>query len=246
MQYQFLHVTDRELLDRVYRFRYKIWCEELGYIAPNSEKKEQDVYDDYSDQFAILDSNDEICATMRLIHHSPIGYPTEKFLKLDDETKIYRRDRLGEMSRIFLNPKNRNLRDTKILINAIVKSLAYIKIKEHGISYCYGAVDPTFLKLINMFKIPYVPIADTGIYNGAKRYPVILYTNALEYQNPQLIKQWNRLKIIHSLKACRRWNRLRSILGFCTFNNSQKPNPLTQKYACEYNVSYDNLKQITI
>lgn len=241
MQYQFLHVTDRELLDRVYRFRYKIWCEELGYIEPNSEKKEQDIYDDYSDQFAILDSNDEICATMRLIHHSPIGYPTEKFLNLDDETKIYKRDRLGEMSRIFLNPNNRNLRDTKILINAIVKSLAYIKIKEHGISYCYGAVDPIFLKLINMFKIPYVPIADTGIYNGAKRYPVILYTNALEYQNPQLIKQWNRLKIIRSLRVCRRKDGIRRILGFKTHTSNQKSDFLIHRPTQSSIASYNNL-----
>lgn len=192
MQYRFLHVHDDELLERIYRFRHQVWCEEFNYIPHKEDKREVDEYDQYCDQFAVLDSTDEICATMRLIHHSPIGYPTEHFLKLDDETKIYRREKLGELSRILIGAKHRNMKETKIFISSLVKSIAYLKMKEYGIEYCYGSLEDKFLRLVNMFKVPYVPISQASEYNGAHRYPAILYTTALEFENPQLLKQWKK------------------------------------------------------
>jgi hypothetical protein len=83
------------------------------------------------------------------------------------------------------------MKETKIFINSLVKSIAYLKMKEYGIEYCYGSLEDKFLKLVNMFKVPYVPISHTNEYNGAHRYPAILYTAALEFENPQLLKQWN-------------------------------------------------------
>ena len=193
MQYQFLHVHDRALLDKVYRFRFKIYCEESDALDPNNypDKKETDAYDQYCDQFAILNSDEEICCTMRLIHHSPIGYPTANYLEFDKKIHCYHEEKIGEMSRIFIDKKYRNMHDTKIFINSIVKSLAYKKIKEYGIEYCYGALESRFLKLVNMFKIPYMPIGEAQLNYGKKRHPSILFTADLEEQNPQLLKHWD-------------------------------------------------------
>jgi N-acyl-L-homoserine lactone synthetase len=199
MKYHFVHVTNEEILDKVYRFRYKVMHKELGWIKANIDEKESDAYDEYCDQFAILNCEGEICCTMRLIHHSPIGYPTERFLDIKQSQYQFDRDKLAEMSRIFIDPKYRNMRETKIFISSIVKSLAYEKIKEHGIEYCYGMLETKFLKLVNMFKIPYQPISELEQDYDKLKYPSMLYVKELEKQNPQLEKYWIKYKKISVL-----------------------------------------------
>lgn len=194
MIYSFIHVTNEEILDKVHRFRYKVMHKELGWIKPNKEEKETDAYDKYCDQFAILNANGEICCTMRLIHHSPIGYPTERFLNLNLPQYQFNRDKLAEMSRIFIDPRYRNMRETKIFISSIVKSLAYEKIKEHDIKYCYGMLEHKFLKLVNMFKIPYSPISGIEQDYDKFKYPSMLKVEELEKINPQLKKYWKKHK----------------------------------------------------
>ena len=86
------------------------------------------------------------------------------------------------------------MRETKIFINIIVKSLAYEKMKEHGIEYCYGLLEPSFIKLVNIFKIPYEPVSDLKqVYNKLK-YPSIVHIKKMEKLNPQLEKHWEKYK----------------------------------------------------
>ncbi len=191
MKYNFIHVTNNEILDKVHRFRYKVMHNELSWIKANVDGKETDIYDNYCNQFAILNSDGEICCTMRLIHHSPIGYPTERFLDIKQHLYQLDRDKLAEMSRIFIDPRYRNMRETKIFISTIVKSLAYEKIKEHGIEHCYGMLEQKFLKLVNMFKIPYKAISKLEQDYDKFKYPSILHVEELELQNPQLEKYWD-------------------------------------------------------
>jgi len=200
MQYSFIHVTDEEILDKVFRFRYKIMHGELALIQTSECEKETDAYDQYSDQFAILNSAGEICCTMRLIHHSPIGYPTERFLDLTRPEYSFERDKLSEMSRIFIDPKHRNMHETKIFISSIVKSLAYEKIREHGIEYCYGMLEEKFLRLVNMFKIPYQSISGPEHDFNKQKYPSMLHVKELETLNPQLEKHWDayqKVSVLH-------------------------------------------------
>ncbi len=199
MKYQFLHVTDQNILDKVHQFRYKVMHEEMGWIKSNMNKKETDAYDQYCDQFAIINIDGEICCTMRLIHHSPIGYPTERFLDLKLPQYSFNRDKLAEMSRIFIDMRYRNMRDTKIFISSIVKSLAYEKIKEHGIEYCYGMLEKKFLKLVNMFKIPYQPIDELKRDYDKLKHPSMLQVKELEIQNPQLLNYWEKYQKISVL-----------------------------------------------
>ena len=125
---------------------------------------------------------------MRLIHHSPIGYPTEKFI---DPAKIeaYKEEKRCEMSRIFIARPYRNLRQSKFFINGIVKNLAYKKMKEYGLEYCYGALEKSFLKLVNMYGIPYHPIDKAQTNYGKIRYPSLLIVKELEEKNPDITLQ---------------------------------------------------------
>jgi N-acyl-L-homoserine lactone synthetase len=171
--------------------------EELGWIEANASEKEIDDYDAYCNQFAILNSLGDICCTMRLIHHSPIGYPTERFLNLEEEQYQFERDKLAEMSRIFIAPQYRNMRDTKLFLNTLAKNLAYEKIKEYGIEFCYGMMEKKFLRLVNMFQIPYKPIGKLEQDYDKLKYPSIMHIKELERQNPQLEQYWQRDKKVY-------------------------------------------------
>ena len=188
-----MEVIDSEMLDDVFRFRYKIVSEEhtfTDFMKTHDfpDKKETDTYDPYSIQFAALNENNEICATVRLIHHSPIGYPTENKMKFDIDKSIFERDKLGEMSRIFVDPEIRCIQTTKIIIQH-VKEAMYFKMKELGVEYTYGALEKSFIRLLKIYKMPYEMIGEEQDHMGF-RYPCVLYTDKLGSDNPEIVKLW--------------------------------------------------------
>ncbi|MBU1658285.1 GNAT family N-acetyltransferase [bacterium] len=193
MDFRFLEVKDSELLKKVFAFRYKIVFNEYQeYIQANNLQNEQeiDIYDEYAVQFAVLDEDGEICATVRLIHNSPLGYPTEESLVFDKD--VFERDKLGEMSRIFIDTKYRDLKTTKKIIHHLKEPL-YTKMMELGIKYSYGSLEGSFLRLLKMFKIHYDTIGEEQIHKFmCKRYPCILYTQVLGDENPEIIENWNK------------------------------------------------------
>lgn len=196
MEFKFVEVQNQALLDRVFRFRYEVSCEEKHIFDPNDfpEGLERDRFDDYSDQFAVLDASGDVCATVRLVHHSSIGYPMEEYLEFDRSGHDFDPERLAELSRIFIHAKYRNMRDTKTIIQGLIEKMIYDKIKGYGISYCYGTLEQSFIKLLNIFKVPYVAIGEGQLRYGAVRYPCIMYTEALEAKNPGLLEHHRRLR----------------------------------------------------
>ncbi|MBE0514350.1 GNAT family N-acyltransferase [Sulfurimonas sp.] len=190
MNFTFLEVCDKELLERVFAFRYKILLEtypEYLEVSGYSDAKEHDKYDNYSVHFAALDDDGEVCATVRLIHHSPIGYPTENSMAFDNS--MFKRDKLGEMSRIFVDTKYRNIQTTKKIIQA-VKTFMYIKMMKLGIEYTYGSLEESFLRLLRIYKMNYNTLGKKQKYEHADvgmRYPSILYTERLGADNPEII-----------------------------------------------------------
>lgn len=191
MNFTFLEVSDKELLERVFAFRYKIFLEiypKYLEISGFTEPKEHDKYDKYSVHFAALDKEGEVCATVRLIHHSPIGYPTENSMTFDNT--MFERDKLGEMSRIFVDAKYRNIQTTKKIIQE-VKTFMYIKMMKFGIDYTYGSLEYSFLRLLRIYKMNYEIIGKKQKYENVDvgfRYPSILYTERLGLDNPDIVE----------------------------------------------------------
>ncbi len=193
VNFTFLEVTDKELLDKVFIFRYKVleevypkYLHKAGIVGI----KEHDKYDPYAIHFAALDKEGEVCATVRLIYHSPIGYPTENSTQFDNS--MFDRDKLGEMSRIFVGAHYRDMKTTKIIINEF-KKLTYLKMMKIGVEYSYGYLEESFLRLLKIYKMPYHPIgAIHQDENLGLRYPCILYTEELGTTNPEFIKLWEQ------------------------------------------------------
>jgi len=193
--FTFLEVNDKKLLDKVYEFRYKVFME----IYPKYIQKlglenarEYDKYDEYSVHFAALNEKNEVCATVRFIHHSPMGYPTENNTKFDNS--MFKREKLGEMSRVFVEKKYRNIKTTKIIMEA-VKEFMYIKMKRERIEYTYASLEENFLRLLKIYKIFYQPVGEKQRHGDfGLRYPCILYTEELGAENPELVKLWEQQK----------------------------------------------------
>lgn len=191
MNFTFLEVEDSELLERVFAFRYKILLEIYPeYIEALNllDNKEYDKYDTYSVHFAVIDKEDEVCATVRLIYNSPLGYPTENSMTFDNS--MFERDKLGEMSRIFVDAKYRNIQTTKIIIKNL-NELIYFKMMELGIEYTYGSLEENFLRLLRIYKMNYATIGEKQEHGSfGFRYPSILYTKQLGVDNPKIIELW--------------------------------------------------------
>ena len=191
--FKFIRVDeDKELLKKIFRFRCQILCDELRIFDRKNYTNglEIDRYDKYSIQYVALNEKIEISATVRLIHHSPIGYPTENSMKIDDNIKnSFDRNHLGEISRIFIAKKYRNFKDTKYIVESFKKFL-YSDMKKNDIRYSYGALEKSFFRLLKIYKMRYEIIGELQEYGG-KRYPCILYTSTLEKDNPHLLKEKN-------------------------------------------------------
>lgn len=193
MNFTFLEVTNCDMLEKVFAFRYKVLLEIYPEYIQNScfkDKKDNDKYDQYSFNFAALDEDGEVCATVRLIHNSPVGYPTENGMIFDKD--MFERDKLAEMSRIFIDTKHRNMKNTKIIIEQIKKML-YFKMLDLGIEYSYGSLEASFLRLLKIYKICYTTIGEEQMHKHVGlRYPCILYTKQIKIDNPELFKLWKK------------------------------------------------------
>lgn len=177
------------MLEKVFAFRYSVFLEIYPHYLQKSgftDDKEHDMYDSYSTHFAAIDKDGLICATVRLIYNSPIGYPTQNGMHFDK--KMFAQDKLAEMSRIFVDAKYRNIKTTKLIIEE-VKKFMYAKMLKLGIEYSYGSLEKSFLRLLRMYKMPYKIIGEAQSHGEfGLRYPCILYTNELGRENPELIK----------------------------------------------------------
>jgi len=67
-------------LEKAYQFRYKIFCEELGWLPLNPDKKESDEYDQFSIHFGVFSKDG------RLVGYSRFILPKRNFM-LEKEFK---------------------------------------------------------------------------------------------------------------------------------------------------------------
>jgi len=194
VNFTFLEVDNNSLLEKVFAFRYKVITEAeifQGYVRDTefTDNKESDKYDPFSIHFVALNDNGEICATVRLIHHCPYKYPTEN---MTFNTDNFQRDKLGEISRIFIHPQYRDLKTTKEIIGNF-KKLLYIKLMDFGVEYSYGALMPNLIRLLKIFKMHYYELSEMQMLGSmGLRYPCILYTKKFGEDNPELIEAWKK------------------------------------------------------
>lgn len=103
---------DPELLEKTYRLRYDVYCEETGFLNPHEyqDKIETDAYDllNRSLHFAALDGEKNLVGSIRLILNSDLPFPLEKmcpslFINTDNIPK----NNIAEISRLVIQKAKR-------------------------------------------------------------------------------------------------------------------------------------------
>jgi N-acyl-L-homoserine lactone synthetase len=182
--FTFQVVDTSELLEKTYRFRYEIAHDELDRIESNDNKIETDEYDKYSIHFVALDNDGNICATVRGIFNSPIGYPTPK--NLSTKLSIYENSdkNFAELSRIFIAKDVRTIKNSSYIIKNFLKLISYY-IELYDVDYIYGGLEKSFIKLLHIMKVKFHVIGEASEYYGT-RYPTVLVWEELVKDNPEL------------------------------------------------------------
>ncbi len=185
--FSFAAAKDGELLTKVYRFRYAIACEELGVYKKEDlpDGLEKDEYDNYCEHFAVLDESGEVAASIRFVHHSPIGYPTQNAFDLNLKKLGLNEDNAGELSRIFIRADCRGMKESREIFRLMKKNI-FMHAFNLGVEFTLGSVEKRFYLLLRRFGFPYEIIGNGKIYAKKERFPVLLSTKECIEANKKL------------------------------------------------------------
>ena len=177
-------VNSPELLDKVLRLRYQVYCNERKFVKPQNcpDEIESDRYDPYSIHFAASDRYGVVGA-MRLVLDSPYGFPFEEhcrgglYADIDDNS----RKAAAEISRLviskssrrrvsggqeYFNKNNDSSHDPEVenLVRRF-KPIAlgmyreiYIETKAMGIKYWYALMEKPLYMLLQKYGFEFMPI----------------------------------------------------------------------------------------
>lgn len=196
-QFIFTRVDDKELLEEVYRLRYKVYCEERGFedAEDHPEGIERDIYDQHSVHFAALRRSDRfLIGTMRLILDSEHGFPIERHSSIDSDLSHLRRGYLAEISRFAVSKEIRRdaccpgplyvdcympLPAHQVLENrcdnqefCVILGLYAVMYRESirlGLTHWYGLMARSLHVLLRRKKIPFHPVGPEIDYHGVRR-----------------------------------------------------------------------------
>lgn len=69
-------------MEEVFKLRYKVYCEEKGYMNPNNLQMSFDEYDHYSTIF-IVRYKKKMVSTIRMTYNSHLGFDIEKYFNIN-------------------------------------------------------------------------------------------------------------------------------------------------------------------
>jgi N-acyl-L-homoserine lactone synthetase len=117
MSFKVICVSDEIELKKVYKLRYKVYCEEWGFENPEKypDRQETDEFDKNSVHFAAVDDSGRIVGTVRLILFSPDGFPLEKHCDLNGSSEGIRGEDTDEISRLVISRNYRKRIEDKYI-----------------------------------------------------------------------------------------------------------------------------------
>jgi N-acyl amino acid synthase of PEP-CTERM/exosortase system len=212
--FNFTKITEQAELRKVFKLRYRSYCEEWGFEKPEDHPGgiEYDEYDKYSVHFAATKNSDHLIGTIRLILNSEKGFPIENHCKIDEDLSHLDRNKLAEISRLAISkeylrraedslifkdkmehqPELTNIpierRKRQEIVCGLYKSI-YKESKERGLTHWYAVMAKGLYLLLKRFSITFVPIGPDVDYHGP-RTPYLSCIDDIErqvsMQNPEL------------------------------------------------------------
>lgn len=213
--FNFTKMTEQAELHKVFKLRYRAYCEEWGFEKPEDHPEgiEYDEYDKHSVHFAATRNSDHlIIGTIRLILNSEKGFPIEKHCKIDEDLSHLNRNKLAEISRLAISKEYlRRAEDSVIfrdkgeyqpeltqipierrkrqeIVCGLYKCI-YKESKKRGLTHWYAVMGKGLYLLLKRFSIPFVPIGPEVDYHGLRTSYVSCIEDierAVLTQNPEL------------------------------------------------------------
>lgn len=193
---------DPQLMDEIYKLRYKVYCDEWGFERPEDHPDgiEIDDFDKHSVHFAAFREEDgRMIGTVRLICSSEMGFPLFSHCSVDADLSFLGEHAVGEISRLAISKELRRRRPDKALYdgemqeleedttplairerrkneNAIVLGLyrcLYKESIERGMTHLYAVMARGLFLLLKKISINFSQIGPEVEYHGS-RTPYIL------------------------------------------------------------------------
>ena len=110
-------VTDEKDLEKIYKLRYKVYCQEWGYDnhINHSDEIITDAYDEHAIHIAVRDEAKKIVGAVMLILNSSEEYPIEKYCELTINREELPRENLAEISRLVIHREYRRRAEDKYI-----------------------------------------------------------------------------------------------------------------------------------
>lgn len=180
---------DQALVDESYRLRYQVYCHERHFLPAEDYEKglETDAYDPYSVHLGVLNNQEQLVATARMVRRSSLGYPLLLHCAIDDGRTL--RDEPGriviEVSRLAVSrnynrragdgfyslqgPDPRKVGEQRKgggeIVMALYKAL-YQASKRRGITHWLMAAERSLRRLITRYGFPFSAIGPESDYYG--------------------------------------------------------------------------------
>lgn len=153
--------------------RYIVFVQEFSFFPPREDNRkiECDRYDDHALFFGVWEKNTLIASCRLLFSDKQFELPTLSAMSIDP---ILLSDQpTAEISRITVASGHRTFKKTIRILQAMQQEISRIS-DARGIRQWVGAVEPSFLHLLNRAHLPYRTIGPLQFLIGAERYPVVL------------------------------------------------------------------------
>jgi N-acyl-L-homoserine lactone synthetase len=165
-----------------YQLRYKVYCEDLGWLpVEDATRGEQDEFDvSRSIIFLALGHSGEAIGTSRLILPGNSPLPIEEHFELHQKEEIerlYGKIRYGvEVSR-FIVLKNTSVKEHHITL-MLCKAMIRMCIAS-GVSHMFLSADHRFFRLLRMLGFCLYEMGKPRFFMGSKAVPGVLPLSAL-------------------------------------------------------------------
>ncbi|MEM5810074.1 MAG: acyl-homoserine-lactone synthase [Candidatus Aenigmatarchaeota archaeon] len=156
-------LTNKEI-EEAYRFRYKVFHEELRWLPLNDEGKDIDKYDKYSVHFGIFHFEKLIAYSRIILPKGPFMLE-EIFKDLIPNDYIFRKGKdSAEISRLAIDHQFRIISDSEIIKMLLFKIMYHWSLR-NKIRFWYMCIDVGYLKSIQKL-FPCKQIGEIKLYQS--------------------------------------------------------------------------------
>jgi len=162
-------------VEQCQEIRFRVYCQERQFLKSSDypSETEADEFDQFATQLGVFGPASELLATARIVHHSPLGFPLQRYSDaMLPETIL---PTTGEVSRMAVpRAVTRRFREGEVgsptrLISLRLYQTVYSHAKRRRLTHLVATMEPALVRICSAFDIPWRPIGSEVNYGGLVR-----------------------------------------------------------------------------